>query len=182
MVKQIKFELCNQENGKTKVLATEYLNIDTISDYRNKGMLPFLRKSHIDMYTLSADRSYFKSIFNMSNLIDQFELRNNPSGSIHRDINLERDSTPMAVDGKNEQGVYVARVLLDIQSNELNESNVVNKDEQNNNSNIEETKDFVAYAILSDVTKINKKYTNSLSFRLCVGKLLINQYKRTFYH
>lgn len=173
LVKQIKFELCNQESNKIKVLAVEYLDIDSI--YRNKDILPLFRKSHIDMYSVPADKSYSKRLFNINPLIEQFELKNNPSGSIHRDINFERDSTHAVAVNENEIGIYVARVLLDIKSSDLNKFDVVKENAHNpktleNNLQGRGVSDFVAYAILSDVTKINKKYKNDLSFRLCVGK------------
>lgn len=48
MVRSIKLELCDSDNS---ILAVEYLDIDDISDYKDRYLLPTIGPCYIDFYS-----------------------------------------------------------------------------------------------------------------------------------
>lgn len=159
-------------------MVTEYLDIDSISDYtKDTFFYPTFGPCNIDLYSEPDNQRIKSKTVNGSN-VDLINLDNNnelkPVKQNDLPRNLNRSYVP--VNGSSPGGGdYVARLLLGINSTKL--ENFKNKDEitqivQINDQVMDQIKkDFVVFVMLSEVTMIDPKYHDNISFQLCIGNL-----------
>lgn len=183
LIRLFQIELCSEESFGDKVLATEYLNIEEISDYSVDGFYPTFGPSNIDLYSEPGNQRIRSNTLNSSNsdLSNIGEVLPDTTSDNFTSINKSyipiNGSTPGG-------GDYVARLLLKIESNSLKSSkhktNLV-KQEENIQANIlRNKKNFTLFAMISDVNMIDQRYQNDLSFQLCIGKTILIVVKYLF--
>lgn len=168
-----KIELCSEESFGEKVIATEYLDIETISDYKSKDFYPTFGPSNIDMYSEPGNLRIRSNTLNCSSsdLTDVAEIM--PMNSDHEESNF-RNRSYIPINGTTPGGGdYVARLLLHIDSNRAETSKRKNhhQDENPFEKITQNEKQFTLFAMISDVYLIDYRYQNDLSFQLCIGKL-----------
>lgn len=195
LIRCLKIELCAETKLQDRVIATECIYLDDISDpITTNGCLPSYGPAYIDLY----DEPYLLHLKKKPKIADYIE--NKP---IIEDENDQNDQTtnklniPLSQQSPNKlndtinnsicslvsfsgsgDSRYVGRMLLHIESSKFYK----NKNEilSNNNSDIHvdfkksnklyAKREFILFACLSDVSMIDQRYSKSqLSFRLSIG-------------
>lgn len=174
-----KIELCAEQTFGFRVLSTEYLDIDAISDYTSLNhFYPTLGPCHIDLYSEPDNLRIKSNALNNSNLdlanlkdfSDLVPIQSEPNNStklVNRSYVSVNGFSPGG-------GDYVARMLVQISSrvlsNFLEERRKYEKiffDLVANNQ-----KEFTLFMLISECSMIDPKYQLSdLSFQLCIGKI-----------
>ncbi len=128
--------------------------------------MPQLPTCHIDMYSEPAERRQFEHDPSMLFLTNSFKTRN----KLRVDkANVDKQKYVNYAD-TNSVSSYVARVCFGIHSSQSHSM------ESRPMSCCSEAKrqverEFVAFALIGDVSQIDPRFRSNLSFRLCVGKL-----------
>ena len=162
------------------VLATEYLNIDDISDYTNDDyFLPTLGPCNIDFYTephnFRINKNKLVRSNGLNNSVDNVNEEQQTDGQKVKFT--QRTYIPIYGDAHSGGGDYVARLFLCVKSfKHLRNSSVQKHEEEmkqleKTKENLRENvKNFLLFAIINEATIIDPRYSNSqLSFRLCLG-------------
>jgi hypothetical protein len=178
LVRLFKIELCcsfNADNisNNYNVLATEYLDIESISEYNRNFMLPKFGPANIDMYTEPHNnRTYVASSFPNEpksdfNLINLNTISNNKGGDKFRTRSY------MSVNGNSPGGGdYVARLMFGIESFRHDNNKEISANTDKRSEVAGNTTTFTLFVMISDVYMIDSRYAtknNKLSFQLCIG-------------
>lgn len=158
-----------ESNGSERVLSTEFLDINSISDYRSEYTLPYLSPCHIDMYTEPAEARRYEHDPSMHFLRHSFRAHNQLQQGVkttgYEYVNYE---------DTNSSSSYVARLALGIRSSQSYKQEAAEGGglfcKESVKVKDETVSDFVAFAMISEVSQIDPGYRSNLSFRLCIGK------------
>lgn len=151
------------------MLATEYLNIDEISDYtENDYFLPTLGPCHVDLYTEPQN----------------FRVNKNKTLTQQSEPSVQRPTRPdfylpIYGDVHPGGGEYVSRLFMGVKSFRILRNTYLRKPEdelkmlgQMRHKVLNNMKSFIVNAVINDVTLISPSCSASqLSFRLCFGGL-----------
>ena len=193
LVRLFKIQLCSREATSERVLATEFISIFDISNYlpykdKMGQFLPTYGPRFIDLYDQPENSRVRKTPENFSD--DEF--------SFDEDLNLslskEKSNSPTYSPVSGNGSFFVARLLLKIESKKAISSKETEASEKNGSSGVqnkakteevvkskEEIRDFVAFAIISEVSMIDQRFSaGEISFQLCVGKIVIFNIKYPF--
>ncbi|CAF0876645.1 unnamed protein product [Brachionus calyciflorus] len=168
LLRLFQIELCSEESFGDRVLATEYLDIEAISDYTSKEFYPSFGPANIDMYSEPGNQRIRSHTLNCSSpdLTDLAELLPVKEETVKPQV-LNRSYVP--INGVSPGGGdYVARLLFQIESfkfeNSKQKINLKNCDNLKKNE-----KNMTLFAMIGDVNMIDFRYQNDLSFQLCIG-------------
>ncbi len=185
LVRLFKIELCLQNSSlEEKVIASEYLTIQDLSNYtKEEFYFPTFGPRYIDLYDKPDNCRIRKNI--EDDLCDELIIDND---QLNPDYNKDRSerSTYTSIKPAN----YIARLLISVESQEIpsqKKSNNLNLSLSNSFRDKSEfdlgltkfesidlnsfKKDFVAFAIISECSMIDKRFKNGeISFQLCLGK------------
>ena len=189
LIRLIKIELCSKDTFGETVLATEYLDIDEISEFEEGYFLPTFGPCGIDLYTepnnlrikqgpLEDDANLNFNVLN-ENMIDGCCCRPDPSEK------FEMPRAYISVSGSCPGGgAYAARLFMGINSFEVEKKNTrlyenqrkkkkkVYKVENGESGLKMKSEEFLAFLMIGEATMIDPRLKDDLSFRLGFGKIL----------
>lgn len=175
LVRLCKIELCAVDPSGERVLSTEYLAINDISNFLNDVQyLPTYGPRYVDLYN-EPNNKRIKRTFSSGTGDDDFSNSGSANNSNSHSSSRSSHDTYLPLVAKG--AFYVARLYMSIYSmSAARPSSVLKESLQTNNSLSQELminpreKRFVAFAIINEVTMIDSRYLNGeLSFQLCIG-------------
>lgn len=180
LIRLFKIELCSEDTFGTKVLASEYLDIESISEYKTEDyFLPMFGPSGIDLY--SEPQNYRHTPNTYHDLIDNvlntsFNLSNYKSMDkvLSKVVELKnkglRPASYVPVNGYTPGGGdYVARLTMSIRSKTFRGGNYAGEKNSGDQERLKTKKLFTLFVLISDVYDIDARYQGDLSFQVCIG-------------
>ena len=182
LVRLFKIELCSESRFTTTVLATEYLDIDSISDYRtNDHFFPTLGPSYIDLY--SEPENLRVKPFDLAEENIQKEQLNRNEVEIRGKVDKKKEhlnntKTYVPISGSTPGGgEYIARLMMGIKSVKAepyknkcqdlnNQSEILNSV---SNALKKSKKSFTLFCLISECIICDSRYQGNLSFQICIG-------------
>jgi hypothetical protein len=198
LIRLFKIELCSTSTFGEKVLATEYLDIDYISNYSSDNyFFPTMGPSYIDLYTEPENLRYKTLDIAEENEEseesnnDEEEGESNYSQLLTNDYTDARDfesdifiynkaRTYAPICGNTPSGgEYVGRLLIGIKSSRVDpfktkiDRMTQSKKDKTISSFQKLTKNFTLFCVLSECLILDERYVSNqstnLSFQLCLG-------------
>lgn len=188
LVRLFKIDLCHESRfGLVSILASEYLDMDSISDYSLRDyFLPTLGPSFIDMYSDPANlrvRTMDQAEENASDYEDEDDdddLDENKDRTPVQKRTTRVRSYPTISGSKPGGGEYVARLLISINAAKAdsaknkNDELTQSKKQSVNNLIRQCSKSFTLFGMISECVLQDSRYQGDLSFQICMGYYLFS--------
>jgi hypothetical protein len=179
LIRSLKLELYAEDTFGSRLLATEYIDIDSISDYNEENyFLPTLGPRHIDLYTEPENfrvKRIASTNYEPNKDTDEIEKK------LEEHVDKETSHTQrsyLSIGGTTAGGgSYVARLFLHINTKNFSYYSSKHSQIKHNESKmstkyneiIKNQRKFVAFAVIHEATMIDPRFQGQLSFRMCIG-------------